>query len=68
MGATLIADDPELATVLFGTHLPTSERWEAELAWQRKEVGRSVGMIFTGNRTRVARMLTQWFTHYATAT
>ena len=31
MGATLIADDLELATVLSGTHLLTSEGWKAEL-------------------------------------
>ena len=24
-------------------------------------------MTFTGNRTKVARMVAQWFTHYATA-
>ena len=68
MGATLIVDDPELAPVLSGTHLPTSEGWKAELALQREEVGRSVGMTSTGNRTRVARMVAQWFNHYATAT
>ena len=32
MGATLIVDDPELALVLSGTHLLTSEGWKAELA------------------------------------
>ena len=32
MGATLIVDDPELAPVLNGTHLPTPEGWKAELA------------------------------------
>ena len=32
MGATLIVDDPELAPVLSGTHLLTSEGWKAELA------------------------------------
>ena len=37
MGVTLIVDDQELAPVLSGTHLPTSERWKAELAWQREE-------------------------------
>ena len=43
MGAILIFDDPELAPVLSGTHLPTSEGWKAELAWQREEeVGKSV--------------------------
>ena len=31
MGATLIVDDPELAPVLSGTHLPTLDWWEAEL-------------------------------------
>ena len=32
MGATLNFDDPELAPVLFGTHLPTWEERKAELA------------------------------------
>ena len=32
MGATLIVDDPELALVLSGADLPTSEGWKAELA------------------------------------
>ena len=32
MGATLIVDDLELALVLSGTHLPTSEGGRAELA------------------------------------
>ena len=64
-GSNLIVDDPELAPVLSGTHLPTSEEWKAELAWQCGEVGRPVGMTSTGNRTRVSRMVAQWFTHYA---
>ena len=38
MGATLIVDDPELAPVLTGTHLPTSEGWKAELAQQHKKI------------------------------
>ena len=67
MGATLIVDDPELAPVLSSTHLPTTEGWKAELAFQCEEVGRSGGMTSTGNRTRVARMVAQWFIHYATA-
>ena len=46
----------ELAQVLSGTHLPTSEGWTAELGWQCNEIGRSVGMTSTGNRTQVARM------------
>ena len=37
MGATLIVDNPELAPVSSGTHLPTSEGWKAELASQREE-------------------------------
>ena len=41
MVATLIVYDPELATVLSGTHLLTSEEWKAELAWQRKDIMRS---------------------------
>ena len=32
MGSTLIVDDPELAPVLFGTCLPTSEGWKPEFA------------------------------------
>ena len=35
----VIADDPELAPVLSGTHLPTSEGWKAELAQRSEEVG-----------------------------
>ena len=38
MGPTLIVDDSELALVLSGTHLPTSKRWKAELAWRFEEV------------------------------
>ena len=67
MGATLIVDDLELAPVLSGTHLPSSKGWKAELAKQREVVGESVDMTSTGNRTRIARMIAQWFTHYATA-
>ena len=66
MGATLIVDDPELVPILSGTHLATSKGWEAELAQQREKVGRSVGMTSMGNRIRVARIVAQWFTHYAT--
>ena len=32
MGATLVVDDPELAPVLSGTHLPTSKGWKVGLA------------------------------------
>ena len=32
MEAAFIVDDPELAAVLSGTHLPTSDRWKADLA------------------------------------
>ena len=32
MGATPIADDPELALVLSSIHLPILEGWKAELA------------------------------------
>ena len=67
MGATLIVDDPELAPVLSGTHLPTSEGWNAELAQEREEVGGLLDMTSTGNRIRVIRMVAQWFTNYATA-
>ena len=44
MGATLIVDDSELAPVSSDTHLPTSEGWKTELAYQREEFGRSEGM------------------------
>ena len=57
MGATLIANDPELAPVLYGTYLPTSEGWKAEFVQQHQDIGRPVG----------AMMVAQWFTHYATA-
>ena len=67
MGATLIVDDPELAPVLSGAHLPTSEGWKAELAYRREEVGRSIGMTSTGNQSQIPRMIAQLFTHYATA-
>ena len=40
---------------------------EAELKQQLKEVGRSVDMTSMRNQTRVARMVAQWFTHYAAA-
>ena len=63
MGVTLIVDGPELAAVLSGTHLPASEEWKAGLDQRCDGVGRSVGMTSTGNRVRVARMVTQWFTH-----
>ena len=43
--ATLIIDDPELAPVLSGTDLPTSEGWKAKLPYQRKENGRSAAGI-----------------------
>ena len=46
MGASLIVDDPELATVLSGTHLPTMEGWKADLVKQREEVGGPGGMTF----------------------
>lgn len=68
MGTTLIVDDPEeLAPVLSGTHVPTSEGSKAELAQQREEIGRSVGMTSTENQTQVAFMVAQWFTRYAMA-
>ena len=35
MGATHNVDDSEFASVLSGTHLPTSEGWKAELASER---------------------------------
>ena len=62
-----MVDDPELAPLLFGTHLPTPEGWKAELAQQREEVGRSGGMTSMGNRTWAACMVAQCFTHYPTA-
>ena len=67
MGATLIVDDLGLASVLSGTHLPTSEGWKAEWPSSARRWG-SGGMRSTGNRIRVAHMVAQWFTHYATAT
>ena len=67
MGATLIVDDSELALVLSGIHLPISEGWKAELAYKLEEVGRSVVMTSTGNRTLVAYMEAKWFTHNVTA-
>ena len=66
MGATLIVADPKLVLILSSTHLPTSEGWKAELAYQREEAGRSVGMTSMGNQTQFASMVVQWFTHYAT--
>ena len=39
-------------------------RMKTELAQQCKEIRRSDGVTFMGNRTRVARMLTQWFTNW----
>ena len=36
-GSNPIVDNPELAPVSSGTHLPTSEGWKAELASQREE-------------------------------
>ena len=63
MGVTLIVDGPALAAVLSGAHLPASEEWKAGLGRRCDGVGRSVGMTSTGNRVRVARMVTQWFTH-----
>ena len=68
MGATLTVDDPELASVLSGTHLLTSEGWKAELTEQREEVGKSGGMTSTRNWAMVVCMVVQWFTHYATDT
>ena len=65
MGATLIVDDPKLALVLSGTDLG---RMEGLVGLAARE-GRKIwcGMVSTGNRTRVARMVAQWFTQYATA-
>lgn len=37
MESDLIADDPELALELSGTHLRNSEEWKAEMAWQQHE-------------------------------
>ena len=51
MGATLIVGDLELALVLSGTHLPTSEGWKAELAWQREKV------VSGGIRVRITQEL-----------
>ena len=67
MGTTLIVDDQELAPVLSGTHLSTTGRWKTELALQQEEIGISVGMTSTGNRTQVTHMAGQWFSYYATA-
>ena len=48
MGAALIVDNLELAPVSFGTRLPTSEGWEAELVEQCEEIGRFAGKTSTG--------------------
>ena len=68
MGATLIVDDPELAPLFSGTHLPTSEGWKTELTSQRENIEGSVGMTSTENPTQVACIVVQWFSHYSTAT
>ena len=65
MGTNLIVDNPELAAALFCLHLPTSKGRKTELAQQREEIGKSAGVISKENQTRVARMVAQWFTHYA---
>ena len=52
MRTILIVDDQELARVLSGTHLSTTGRWETELALQREDIGISVGLTSTWNRTR----------------
>lgn len=67
MGATIIVDEPELATTLSSTHIPTSERLKAKIVYQSDNIGISVGMTPTGNRFRVARMVAQWLTFYAKA-
>ena len=66
MGANLIVDDPELAQVISCTHLPTSKGWKAKLVEQGEAIGRSIGMISTGNWAQVDLMVAQWFTHCAT--
>ena len=53
MGAALIVDNLELAPVSFGTRLPTSEGWKAELVEQREEIGRFAGMTSTGMWTEL---------------
>ena len=63
MEATLIVNDPELASVLSGTNLSTSEGWNVKLAYQREDIGRSAGLTSTGNWTRVTRMVAQRFNH-----
>ena len=45
------------------SHLPTSEGWKPWLCSTRRGSGK---MRSTGNRTWVAHMVAQWFTHYAT--
>ena len=40
MGAALIADGPELAPVLSGAHLPTSEGWKSGFKF---DFGRKAG-------------------------
>ena len=67
MGETLTVDGPKLVPVLSGIHLPISEGWKAVLPYQRKDVRRSADMSCTGNRSRVARIVAERFTHYATA-
>ena len=65
MGATLIVDDPELPPdypVLIYRPLK-----DGRLSWPSCARRRSGGMRSTGNRTRVAGMVAQSFTHYATA-
>ena len=65
MEVTLIVDDPELAQVLSGTHLPTSEGWVGLAARGGRQI--CCGMTSTENRARVARVVAQSFMHYATA-
>ena len=62
MGATIIVDDPELASILSGAHLPTSGRMEgwASLAARGGDL---IVWDPRGNRTRIARMVAQCFTH-----
>ena len=58
-GSNPHVDDPELASVLYGSHIPTLEGWKAELAKQREEIGRSTNMTSTGNRTWAALVVAQ---------
>lgn len=39
MGEALIGYDPQLAQVLFGTNLLTSQGWKADLGYQHEEKG-----------------------------